>query len=99
MQCETVHIFHIAGLTNWADMLTKPLPVSQHRGHRDNVLGANIVVPQRCIGSGGGVKPDGFSAATSAAARFCVQTNPSQTDDETVRLARATALLELASAD
>ena len=93
------HIFHIAGLTNWADMLTKPLPVSQHRGHRDNVLGANIVVPQRCIGSGGGVKPDGFSAATSAAARFCVQTNPSQTDDETVRLERATALLELASAD
>ena len=73
-------MLHIAGLSNWADMLTKPLPVSQHRLHRDNVLGANIqVASQRCIESGGGVKPNGFDAATKAAARFCVQTGSAVT--------------------
>ena len=38
-------ILHIAGNKNYADLLTKPLPLEAYQRYRDAILSAQIVLP------------------------------------------------------
>ena len=48
-------IYHVAGVSNIADLLTKPLALGPFARHRDAVMGANVALPLH-VSAGGGVR-------------------------------------------